>query len=115
LKVVEAFDQGLGMTYGILKTAALRQPTEKPMVRHGLEKKHNVHVYQMITRCILPSCRTLFKPRKKGRKQHFCCPDHRTVFFTLARRVGAALLIKSLSDPKLESIVEDLLIDEKKG
>jgi hypothetical protein len=59
--------------------------------------------------CALPSCKKAFQPRQKGKSQQFCCPDHRKMFFSLARKVGTILLQENGHDPNLKVIVDRIL------
>jgi len=61
------------------------------------------------SKCLLRTCRESFEPRQGGREQEFCSPTCRVTFFREARVVGAALLKRSLTDPEMENLIEDLL------
>ncbi len=63
--------------------------------------------------CLLPTCRKPFVQKKLsgrlgGRRREFCSPDCKDEFFQLARRVGAALLKRAVTDPEAENWVRDL-------
>lgn len=67
-----------------------------------------------VSLCELPTCRKPF-PQKNlsgrlgGRKREFCSLGCKGEFFQLARRIGAALLKRSLTDPEAEKYVKGLL------
>jgi len=92
-----------------MKSLSLRHTPYQTIGQEGTPLLHNVHVYLSPLLCLLPGCRKTFQPRRRGKRQLFCCPEHRTEFFRLARKVGAALLIESLSDPGLNTLVQNLL------
>jgi hypothetical protein len=105
---------------------AIRRPA---ISDHGEGDKSycsNVHVRTDGLICPLPSCKRAFQPRsrkKGGKGQQFCCPDHRRMFFSLARKVGTILLQDNGHDPNLKAIIDRILgtlgerttSDEKKG
>jgi hypothetical protein len=97
----------------INQNEAINQKT--PLPDHGERKNpscRNVHVATDSLICLLPSCKKPFQPRareKGGKTQQFCCPDHRRMFFSLARKVGAILLQENGHDPNLKMIVDRIL------
>jgi hypothetical protein len=137
--LLNPFNDTLGLVHGILKAridGKTPQKAPKPSLSRAkgqsidvLEEQTpyltigrgkeplllNVHVYQRPLQCLLVSCRKVFQPRKKGKRQLFCCPGHREEFFRLARRIGTVLLTRAASDPELNTLIQSLLTDEKKG
>ncbi len=76
-------------------------------------------VSQTASLCKLPTCRKPYiqkelPGRLGGRKREFCSLGCKEEFFQLARRIGVALLKRSLTDPEAENYVKGLLEEIEK-
>lgn len=66
-----------------------------------------MHAFKEHILCMGIGCKEEFLPERKD--QVFCSPNCRLKFFTMARKLGVALLKESRIDPELKLVADRLL------